>query len=80
MPVAGIKNFLTAMKRLRRARGDVVKAVVTHLDERNAYNDIRTNMQILGNLNFRIPAGEGEGETEDLKSTSFSYTGIKTKQ
>lgn len=51
MPVAGIKNFLTAMYYLQRGRESVINKVVDLLLERECYNDTKRNIPLITTLN-----------------------------
>lgn len=50
MPLAGIRNFLQAMAMLGRGRRDVVGRVKDHLQEREAFKDLRSNLSIASAL------------------------------
>lgn len=50
MPLAGIKNFTNAMAKLRRSNEETLKKIEAHLMEREAYKDVKNNLQILRNL------------------------------
>jgi hypothetical protein len=47
MPIPGVKNFVQAMNISGRGRKEILDRVKAHLVERNAYNDVRANMNIV---------------------------------
>ena len=48
MPLPGIRNFLQAMNMLGRGREVIITQVMDHLTQRNAFNDIKSNIPMCG--------------------------------
>lgn len=50
MPIPGIKNMLRASLQLRRSRDSFIEGIGAHLNDRAAYNDVSSNINILESL------------------------------
>lgn len=60
MPLPGIRNFLQGMAMLGRGRPVIIDQVKEHLTQRNAFNDLKSNLPICGVLTNISHLSKGE--------------------
>lgn len=72
MPIPGIKNFVQAMNASNRGRREIIDSVKAHLVERNAFNDVRSNLNITSCLN-NLRALDDDYLLRSLKAIQLDY-------